>query len=277
MVNGENLKAKKNSKNGNGKQNGKQNGEKKSNNNSAEQVKTVNSFDTETKNNAGSDKRKPIIELVHVNKSFQVGKNLIPVLKDINVKIYEREFIIILGPSGSGKSTLMNIIGCLDRYDKGTYKLSGQDVSKLSDIELAHYRGKVIGFVFQSFNLLERYTVLDNVLLPSFYVPVEKPRERALELLKMLDIADKANNLPSQISGGQKQRVAIARSLMTDPDLLLADEPTGNLDSKTGKVVLEIFNKLHEMGKTVLLITHDVAIAGYAHRQINILDGAIVK
>lgn len=198
-------------------------------------------------------------------------------LESISLQVKQGEFVAIIGPSGSGKSTLMNVIGCLDRYEQGTYKLSGQDVSKLSDVELAHYRGKVIGFVFQSFNLLERYSVLDNVMLPSFYVEQEKPRERAMELLKMLEIEDKANNLPSQISGGQKQRVAIARALMSDPDILLADEPTGNLDQKTGKVVLEIFNKLHEMGKTVLLITHDEAVADYAHRQIKILDGRISK
>jgi len=232
---------------------------------------------TQIKTNSLKASTTPVIEISGLDKWYRNDGLEFHALENITIQVSKGEFVAIVGPSGSGKSTLMNIIGCLDRYDKGTYKLSGQDVSKLSDIELAHYRGKVIGFVFQSFNLLERYTVLDNVLLPSFYVPVEKPRERALELLKMLDIADKANNLPSQISGGQKQRVAIARSLMTDPDLLLADEPTGNLDSKTGKVVLEIFNKLHEMGKTVLLITHDVAIAGYAHRQINIFDAAIVK
>lgn len=198
-------------------------------------------------------------------------------LENVSLQVKQGEFVAIIGPSGSGKSTLMNVIGCLDRYEQGTYKLSGQDVSKLSDVELAHYRGKVIGFVFQSFNLLERYSVLDNVMLPSFYVTQEKPRERAMELLKMLEIEDKASNLPSQISGGQKQRVAIARALMSDPDILLADEPTGNLDQKTGKVVLEIFNKLHEMGKTVLLITHDEAVANYAHRQIKILDGRISK
>lgn len=216
-----------------------------------------------------------VIDIKNLHKWYRNDGLEFHALDDITIQIQKGEFAAIIGPSGSGKSTLMNIIGCLDRYEEGSYKLAGQDVSKLSDVELAHYRGKVIGFVFQSFNLLERYSVLENVLLPSFYVPVENAKKRAMELLDMLDIADKANNLPSQISGGQKQRVAIARSLMTDPELILADEPTGNLDSKTGKIVLEIFNKLHHMGKTLLLITHDSAIANYAHRQIKILDGTI--
>jgi putative ABC transport system ATP-binding protein len=218
-----------------------------------------------------------VIDIEGLHKWYRNDGLEFHALDEVSLQVKQGEFVAIIGPSGSGKSTLMNVIGCLDRYEQGTYKLSGQDVSKLTDVELAHYRGKVIGFVFQSFNLLERYSVLDNVMLPSFYVQRENPRERAIELLKMLEIEDKANNLPSQISGGQKQRVAIARALMSDPDLLLADEPTGNLDQKTGKVVLEIFNKLHEMGKTVLLITHDEAVANYAHRQIKILDGRIVK
>lgn len=216
-----------------------------------------------------------VIDIKNLHKWYRNDGLEFHALDDITIQIQKGEFAAIIGPSGSGKSTLMNIIGCLDRYEEGSYKLAGQDVSKLSDVELAHYRGKVIGFVFQSFNLLERYSVLENVLLPSFYVPVENAKKRAMELLDMLDIADKANNLPSQISGGQKQRVAIARALMTDPELILADEPTGNLDSKTGKIVLEIFDKLHHMGKTLLLITHDTAIAQYAHRQIKILDGTI--
>jgi len=218
-----------------------------------------------------------VIDIKGLHKWYRNDGLEFHALENIDLQIESGEFVAIVGPSGSGKSTLMNVIGCLDRYEKGSFRLSGQDVSKLTDVELAHYRGKVIGFVFQSFNLLERYTVIENVLLPSFYVAVENPRKRAQELLEMLEIADKANNLPSQISGGQKQRVAIARALMCDPDLLLADEPTGNLDSKTGKIVLEIFNKLHEMGKTVLLITHDEAVAHYAHRQIKILDGRLVK
>ncbi len=223
------------------------------------------------------EQKETIIDIQHLNKWYRNDGLDFHALDDISIEVKKGEFVAIIGPSGSGKSTLMNIIGCLDRYESGIYKLAGQDVSKLSDVELAHYRGKVIGFVFQSFNLLERYSVLDNVLLPSFYVPVPDARKRAMELLDMFDIADKASNLPSQISGGQKQRVAIARSLMTDPELILADEPTGNLDSKTGKVVLEIFDKLHHMGKTLLLITHDTAIAEYAHRQIKILDGTIAS
>jgi putative ABC transport system ATP-binding protein len=218
-----------------------------------------------------------VIDIRNLHKWYRNDGLEFHALDDVSMDIKKGEFVAIVGPSGSGKSTLMNIIGCLDRYEQGSYKLAGQDVSKLTDIELAHYRGKVIGFVFQSFNLLERYSVLENVLLPSFYVPVEDARKKAMELLDMFDIADKAGNLPSQISGGQKQRVAIARSLMTDPELILADEPTGNLDSKTGKVVLEIFDKLHKMGKTLLLITHDIAIANYAHRQVKILDGRIAE
>ncbi|MFZ6022694.1 MAG: ABC transporter ATP-binding protein [Patescibacteria group bacterium] len=219
--------------------------------------------------------RKQVIKIEHLHKWYRNDGLEFHALDDVSLQIDKGEFVAIVGPSGSGKSTLMNVIGCLDRYEQGNYFLAGQDVAKLSDTELAHYRGKVIGFVFQSFNLLERYTVLDNVMLPSFYVPVENARKHAMELLEMLDIADKALNLPSQISGGQKQRVAIARALMTDPELILADEPTGNLDSKTGKVVLEIFEKLHHMGKTLVLITHDANIAEYAHRQIKILDGKI--
>ncbi|WKZ24264.1 MAG: ABC transporter ATP-binding protein [Candidatus Dojkabacteria bacterium] len=217
-----------------------------------------------------------VIDINHLHKWYRNDGLEFHALDDVSLQVTKGEFVAIVGPSGSGKSTLMNVIGCLDRYEEGTYRLSGQEVGLLNDQELAHYRGKVIGFVFQSFNLLERYSVLDNVLLPSFYVHVDNPKERAFELLELLDIADKANNLPSQISGGQKQRVAIARSLLTNPDLILADEPTGNLDSRTGRVVLEIFDKLHHMGKTLLLITHDVAVAQYAHRQINILDGKIV-
>lgn len=219
--------------------------------------------------------RKQVIKIEHLHKWYRNDGLEFHALDDVSLHIDQGEFTAIIGPSGSGKSTLMNVIGCLDRYEQGRYYLAGQDVAKLSDVELAHYRGKVIGFVFQSFNLLERYSVLDNVMLPSFYVPVEHAKNRAMELLEMLDIADKAMNLPSQISGGQKQRVAIARALMTDPELILADEPTGNLDSKTGKVVLEIFEKLHHMGKTLVLITHDPSIAEYAHRQIKILDGKI--
>lgn len=191
------------------------------------------------------------------------------------MQVKKGEFVAIVGPSGSGKSTAMNIIGCLDSYDSGSYLLAGQDVKALTDKQLALYRGKVIGFIFQSFNLLERYSVLENVMLPTLYVPVENAEERAMELLRMLDIADKAKNLPSQISGGQKQRVAIARALMADPELLLADEPTGNLDSKTGLVVLDIFEKLQSMGKTIVLITHDSQIAAHAERQVKILDGKV--
>lgn len=227
------------------------------------------------RNQMKSEEKSVVIDIQDLHKWYRNDGLEFHALEGITLDIKKGEFVAIVGPSGSGKSTLMNIIGCLDRYEQGSYKLAGQDVSKLTDIELAHFRGKVIGFVFQSFNLLERYSVLENVLLPSFYVPVEDARKKAMDLLSMFDIADKANNLPSQISGGQKQRVAIARSLMTDPELILADEPTGNLDSKTGKAVLEIFDKLHHMGKTIILITHDAIIADYAHRQIKILDGRI--
>ena len=216
-----------------------------------------------------------VIDIKGLHKWYRNDGIEFHALDDITMHVDKGEFVAIVGPSGSGKSTLMNIIGCLDRYDQGTYRLSNQEVSKLTDIELARFRGKVIGFVFQTFNLLERYSVLENVMLPSFYVEMENPKKRALELLDMLDIVEKSNNLPSQISGGQKQRVAIARALMMNPDLLLADEPTGNLDSKTGTVVLEIFEKLNKMGKTILLITHDHAIAAHAQRQIKILDGRI--
>ncbi len=216
-----------------------------------------------------------VIDIKNLDKWYRNEGLDFHALDNISLQVKKGEFVAIVGPSGSGKSTAMNIIGCLDTYDSGMYKLAGQDVKALSDKELALYRGKVIGFIFQSFNLLERYSVLENVLLPTLYVPVENATERAMELLKLLDIEDKARNLPSQISGGQKQRVAIARALMADPELLLADEPTGNLDSKTGQVVLGIFEKLQSMGKTIVLITHDNEIASHAQRQIKILDGKI--
>lgn len=221
-------------------------------------------------------KHETVIDIRGLNKWYKNDGIEFQALYDIDLKVEKGEFVAILGPSGSGKSTLMNIIGCLDSYDTGSYHLSGKDVKTLQDKELAKFRGKVIGFVFQSFNLLERYSVLENIMLPSLYVPMPDAEKKAMELLELLDIADKAKNLPSQISGGQKQRVAIARALMMDPDLLLADEPTGNLDTHTGKVVLDIFNKLHAMGKTIVLITHDQYIAQQAKRQVKILDGHIV-
>lgn len=216
-----------------------------------------------------------VVDIQHIHKWYRNEGIDFHALDNISLQVRKGEFVAIVGPSGSGKSTLMNVIGCLDSYDEGTYLLAGKDVAILDDKELARFRGRVIGFVFQSFNLLERYSVLENVVLPSLYVPIEQPYDKAMEILKMLGIEDKAKNLPSQISGGQKQRVAIARALLADPEVILADEPTGNLDSRTGQVVLGLLEELRSMGKTVVLITHDAQIAAHAQRQIKILDGKI--
>ncbi|PIY96974.1 MAG: macrolide ABC transporter ATP-binding protein [Candidatus Kerfeldbacteria bacterium CG_4_10_14_0_8_um_filter_42_10] len=280
MVNGENLKAKKNSKNGNGKQNGKQNGEKKSNNNSAEQVKTVNSFDTETKNNAGSDKRKPIIELVHVNKSFQVGKNLIPVLKDINVKIYEREFIIILGPSGSGKSTLLNTLLGLEYPTSGKVIIRGEDITKKSPNKLAKFRYNNFGIIFQKADWIRSLNVLQNVVLPLAINNISKKErlEKAWYRLREMGVDDHANYAPTSLSGGQQQKVCVARALTSNPPILVADEPTGNLDTESATKVMEFFKNLNErLRKTLLMVTHNIDYVTYGSRTIYIRDGKIVE
>ncbi len=210
-------------------------------------------------------------------KSYYTGYEELKVLKHVNLEVNKGEFISILGPSGSGKSTLMNIIGCLDTPTSGKYTLSGVDISKMDEIELAKIRNKEIGFVFQSFFLLSRLTAWQNVELPLVYsgIAKNKRQEMAVEMLYEVGLSDKINNLPNQLSGGQQQRVAIARALVTDPSILLADEPTGALDQKTGISIIKYFEKLNKKGKTIVVITHDIKVASYANRTFNILDGKL--
>lgn len=221
----------------------------------------------------------PVISLKNIRKEYSNGKLKVPVLHGINLDIYSGEFTSIMGPSGSGKSTLMNILGCLDRPTEGSYQLSGEEVSQLSDDELAYVRNKKIGFVFQSFNLLPKLTALHNVALPMIYGGVKKREreERALTLLSSLGLGDRAHHLPSELSGGQRQRVAIARALANDPDIIMADEPTGNLDSKSSKDVMNIFTDLYKVGRTIILVTHEVDIAEYTSRKVVLKDGLILE
>ncbi len=222
-----------------------------------------------------------MIECIDITKAYQTGDSSVTVLKKLTFTIKEGEFVAIMGPSGSGKSTLMHIIGALDTPTSGKYLLDGQDVSSLSDDELADIRGRKIGFVFQSFNLLPRATVLRNVTLPLVYaeIPVKDRAQKARSALTSAGLdEDRWNNLSNQLSGGQMQRVAIARALVNDPSIILADEPTGNLDTKTGRRVLDAFEKLNsEEGRTIILITHDREVAEHARRIISIRDGVIIE
>lgn len=221
--------------------------------------------------------RVPVIEVINVKKSYILGDMEVPILQDINLKVFEGEFLAIMGPSGSGKSTLMNLIGFLDRPTEGTIMVRGLDINKLSDKEVARLRGLEIGFVFQTFNLIPRLTALENIELPT-YANVRDGvdvRKRAKELLKQVGLEDRMHHKPGELSGGQSQRVAIARALINDPAILLADEPTGNLDSKTGCEILSMFTKLNEEGRTIVMITHDPEIAKYADRVVLVKDGSI--
>lgn len=223
---------------------------------------------------------KPVIELDGVNKIYQMGEVQIQALNNVNLKISKREFIAVIGPSGSGKSTLLHMIGVLDRPTSGRIYLDGVDISKLNDSELARLRGKKIGFVFQFFNLYPTLTAKENVELPMLILERDrKEREkRALRLLLTVGLKKRAEHLPSQLSGGERQRVAIARALANDPTLILADEPTGNLDSKTGGEIMKFLDKLQEKGgKTIVMVTHESDIAKYAERLIYLKDGKIVK
>lgn len=220
--------------------------------------------------------KKEIISLRNVNKTYRSGEIKFHALKDITMSVDKGELLAIQGPSGSGKSTLMNIIGCLDRFDSGDLKLAGRSVNQMDSDELAEWRGEKIGFVFQSFNLLNKLSVLENTLLPSLYVDIENSEQKARNVLEQVGLKDKLQNTPLQLSGGQKQRVAIARALLADPAIILADEPTGNLDSKTGRKIMELFQKLNNQGKTALVITHDPKVAGFAKRNIRLVDGKIV-
>lgn len=214
-----------------------------------------------------------------LTKTFKVAEQEVNVLKGINLKIKKGEFVAIMGPSGSGKTTLMNIIGCLDTPTSGSYILAGKEVAHLTDDELSIIRNEHIGFIFQSFFLLPYATVLENVLLPTLYIEKSSIdfKKRAKELLKIVGLEDKMKYKPNQLSGGQQQRVAVARALINDPDLLLADEPTGQLDSKTSVEIMNLLKEMNSKGKTVILITHDQNIASYAHRIITIVDGLIVS
>ena len=224
-------------------------------------------------------KKREIIRLLNVTKQYKTDVVTTHVLNGISFRVNKNDFIAIIGPSGSGKSTLMNIIGLLDSATSGKYFLNGIDTSKFGEDELAELRNKTIGFVFQSFNLLPRATTLENVILPSIYAGVSRSQriKKATEILKTLGLGDKLNNRPNQLSGGQQQRVAIARALMNDPELILADEPTGNLDTKSGQDVMKILKNLNRQGKTIILITHEAEIAKHAKKIVRITDGKIVK
>lgn len=218
-----------------------------------------------------------IIHLENICKSYYLGKQELEVLKGINIDILKNEYVALMGPSGSGKSTLMNILGCLDTPTRGRYILNGHDVSRMIDNDLAEIRNKEIGFVFQQFNLLPRLTAAENVALPLIYSGIAKKEriERALEVLRKVKLDDRSHHKPNELSGGQCQRVAIARALINNPAIILADEPTGNLDSKTSHEIMDILGKIHNEGNTVVLVTHEEDIAGFAHRVVRLRDGVI--
>jgi len=220
-----------------------------------------------------------VIELKQIKKTYQMGKELVHALRQIDLSIDTNEYVALMGPSGSGKSTLMNIIGCLDTPTSGEYFLADENVSTMSGDDLAHIRNKKIGFVFQTFNLLPRLSALDNVALPLIYSGLNKASrtEKAEQALRIVGLEDRMTHKPNELSGGQRQRVAIARALVNNPAIILADEPTGNLDSKTSIEIMEIFNKLHESGNTIILVTHEHDIAEYAKRKIHLLDGLIAS
>lgn len=219
----------------------------------------------------------PVILLQEVTKNYFLSKVTIEVLKGISLSINKAEYVALMGPSGSGKSTLMNIIGCLDSLTGGNYTLAGQQVSRMSDDSLADVRNKEIGFVFQQFNLLPRLSALENVALPLVYAGVSKKvrTQRAMEVLEMVNLAERSHHKPNELSGGQAQRVAIARALINNPSLILADEPTGNLDSKTSGEIMAIFGQIHAAGNTVVLVTHEEDIAAHARRIIRLRDGVV--
>lgn len=218
-----------------------------------------------------------ILKMTDLTKIYHMGGEELIALNKVNLKINQGEFVSILGPSGSGKSTLMNIIGCLDVPTSGSYDLSNQRVANLNEKELARIRNKEIGFIFQSFQLLPRLSTLQNVELPMVYagVPAIERKRRAIEILQRVGLGDKLPNLPTQLSGGQQQRVAIARSVVTEPSILLADEPTGALDQKTGIEIMELFSELNKEGRTIIMITHDENIAKYGNRIFRIIDGSL--
>ena len=218
-----------------------------------------------------------VIELRNITRDFPLGHEIIKVLKGINLEIERGEYVAFMGPSGSGKSTLMNLLGCLDTPTGGTYILNGNDVSTMSDDDLAEIRNKEIGFVFQTFNLLPRTTALENVALPMVYAGASKAArtERATQVLQEVGLADRMDHRPNQLSGGQRQRVAVGRALVNNPSIILADEPTGNLDSKTSLEIMNLFDEIHKAGNTVIVVTHEEEVAMHAHRVIRLRDGVI--
>jgi putative ABC transport system ATP-binding protein len=230
-------------------------------------------------NNKQSDilMKDPLIKITDIKRNFILGNEIVYVLKGVDLQINKGEYVALMGPSGSGKSTLMNLLGCLDTPTSGTYILNGKNVSHMKDDELAEIRNKEIGFVFQTFNLLPRTTALDNVALPMIYAGHSKNERntRATEVLNQVNLADRMDHQPNQLSGGQRQRVAIARALVNKPSIILADEPTGNLDSKTSLEIMKLFGDIHALGNTVILVTHEEEIAAYAHRVIRLRDGMI--
>ena len=218
-----------------------------------------------------------VIEIQNIVKHYQIGSVIVKALRSVSINIDKNEYVAIMGPSGSGKSTLMNLLGCLDTPTSGTYILNGIDVSKMEDDYLAEIRNKEIGFVFQTFNLLPRYTALENVTLPLIYagVPKHEREELAVETMRQVGLADRMTHKPNELSGGQRQRVAIARALVNKPSIILADEPTGNLDSKTSVDIMGLLDDIHKKGNTVILVTHEEDIAKHAARIVRLLDGEI--
>lgn len=219
----------------------------------------------------------PVIKTIDITRKFDMGKEVIKVLHGINIEVQKNEYVAFMGPSGSGKSTFMNIIGCLDTPSGGQYLLNGKDVSKMTDNQLAEVRNKEIGFIFQTFNLLPRYTALENVALPLVYAGLSKADRtaKAKKALEQVGLADRIKHKPNELSGGQRQRVAIARALVNDPSILLADEPTGNLDSKTSYEIMALFHELHSRGNTIIIVTHEEDIAKHTGRIVRLRDGVI--
>lgn len=223
------------------------------------------------------EKAQEIIRLEDIFKIYRVGNQEVRALDGVSLSVFRNEYVAIMGPSGSGKSTLMNILGCLDSPDSGRYILNGTDVSEMDDGELADVRNREIGFVFQSFNLLPRYNALENVALPMVYagVPAGERREKAAEALRSVGLEDRMDHRPNELSGGQRQRVALARALINSPSIILADEPTGNLDTHTSVEIMRLFDQIYHNGNTVIVVTHEEDIAAYAHRVIRLRDGRI--
>jgi len=220
-----------------------------------------------------------IIQLQSIEKNYYLGSIVVAALRSISINIERNEYVAIMGPSGSGKSTLMNLIGCLDTPTGGTYILNGTDVSQMEDNQLAEIRNQEIGFIFQTFNLLPRYTALENVMLPMVYAGVNKQvrTERAKEVIESVQLTDRMDHKPNELSGGQRQRVAVARALVNNPSIILADEPTGNLDSKTSLDIMRLLDEIHAKGNTIILVTHEEEIAQHAHRIIRLIDGEVAK